>query len=157
MASKAGQGVIKPTEPPVGSVVNVLVLYEDLGTALLAKRTLDRLSEQLHGESRISTWLWRLDLLAESLLAERAAIEAAAAEVIIVSLRGRAGLRAEVRTWLDRWRQHKRQRPYALAALLDPEPERPESENQCSRPSSRLPRRRALTCSAAPVRRRSWH
>ena len=117
-----GEALVKPA-------AGVLLLYEDLGTALRATQSLDLLPGQLSDQAGCSTRLWRLDLLGEPLLAEQAAIEAAAADVIILSLHGRNELRAEVRNWLSRWLDHKEDRPYALAALLDPEPTHPGSDN----------------------------
>jgi hypothetical protein len=117
-----GEAAVKP-------VMDVLLLYEDLGTALRAKQSLDLLSGQFCAAAGWGTRLWRLDLLGEPLLAEQAAIEAAAADVIILALHGRNELRAEARDWLSRWLHHKENRPYALAALLDPEPARPVSDN----------------------------
>jgi hypothetical protein len=114
---------------PVRPVLDVLLLYEDLGTALRAKHSLDLLPGQLSLEAGWGTRVWRLDLLGEPLLAEQAAIEAAAADVIILSLHGRNDLRAEARDWLDRWLDRKEDRPYALAALLDPEPAQPGGDN----------------------------
>jgi hypothetical protein len=114
---------------PVKARLDVLLLYEDLGTALRAKRSLDFLPSQLGVEAGWGTRLWRLDLLGEPLLAEQAALEAAAADVIILSLHGRNELRAEARDWLSRWLDHKEKRPYTLAALLDPEPADPGSDH----------------------------
>jgi hypothetical protein len=114
---------------PVKPVLDVLLLYEDLGTALRAKHSLDLLPGQLGVETGWGTRVWRLDLLGQPLLAEQAAIEAATADVIILSLHGRSELRAEARDWLSRWLDHKENRPYALAALLDPEPAQPGGDN----------------------------
>jgi hypothetical protein len=124
MAVEAVQAGVEQDEAQVKSVLDVMLLYEDLNTALRAKYSLDRLSKQL-SEGRFCARLWRLDLLSEPLLLEQAAIEAAAANVIILSLHGRNELRVEVRDWFTRWLAHKADRPYALAALLDPEPGRP--------------------------------
>jgi len=110
-------------------VLDALLLYEDIGTALRAKHSLDLLPTPFITEAVWRTNLWRLDLLGEPLLAEQAAIEAAAADVIILSVRGRNEPRAEVRDWLSRWLDHKEDRPYALAALLDPEPAHRGSDN----------------------------
>jgi len=116
-------------EAPVKPVLDVLLLYEDLGTALRAKHSLDRLPGQLSSEAGWRTRLWRLDLLGEPLLAEQAAIEAAAADMIMLSLHGRNELRTEARDWLSRWLDHKEDRPCALAALLDSEPAQSGSDN----------------------------
>ena len=126
MVARAVRAVPGGDKTPVKPKLDVLLLYEDLGTALRATRSLDLLPGQLGVEAGWSTKLWRLDLLSVPLLAEQAAIEAAAAEVIILSLHGHTALRAEVCHWLRRWLDHKKDRPYALAALLDPEPCRPD-------------------------------
>jgi hypothetical protein len=129
MAAEAVWAGPEGGEAPVKPVLGVLLLYEDLATALRAKHSLDLLPGQLSAEPGCGTKLWRLDLLGEPLLAEQAAIEAAAANVIILSLHGRNELRPEACDWLSRWLDHKEDRPYALAALLDPEPAHPRSDN----------------------------
>ncbi len=129
MAAKAVRAGSQGGAAPVKPVLKVLLLYEDLGTALRAKHSVDLLPGQLGAETRLDTRLWRLDLLGEPLLAEQAAIEAAAADVIILSLHGRNELRAEARDWLSSWLNRKEDRPYALAALLDPEPAQPSRDN----------------------------
>jgi hypothetical protein len=117
------------SDAAVKAVLNALLLYEDFGTALRARHSLDLLPTSFITEAGWRTNLWRLDLLGEPLLAEQAAIEAAAADVIILSVRGRNEPQAEVRNWLNRWLDHKEDRPYALAVLLDPEPTQRGSDN----------------------------
>jgi len=129
MAAEAVWAIPERGDASVKAVAGVLLLYEDLGTALRAKQALDRLSGQLGFEAGWDTRVWRLDLLGEPFLAEQAAVEAAAADVIILSLHSRAELRAEVRDWLSRWLDHKEDRPYALAVLLDPEPAKPGTDH----------------------------
>lgn len=73
-------------DAPVKPVLDVLLLYEDLGTALRAKHSLDLLPVPFITEAGLSTKLWRLDLLSQPLLREQAALEAAAADLIILSL-----------------------------------------------------------------------
>ena len=129
MAAKASRAGIEEGEVPIKPELAVLLLYEDLGTALRAKHSLDLLPLQLGGDAALGTRLWRLDLLGKSMLAEQAAIEGAAADVIILSLHGRTALRPAARDWLNRWLDHKEDRPYALAALLDPEPAHPGGDD----------------------------
>jgi hypothetical protein len=129
MAATAVWSGLEGAKIPVKPVLDVLLLYEDLGTALRAKHSLDLLPGQLGPEAGLHTRLWRLDLLGEPLLAEQAAIEAVTVDVIILSLHGRDELRPEARDWLSRWLDHKEDRPYALAALLDPEPAQPGTDN----------------------------
>ena len=106
-------------EAPILPLLNVVILYEDFGTGLRAKRSLDLLPDRLAASAPWSTKLWRIELLADPLLGEQAALEAAAADVIILSVHGRRGLADEVRRWLGRWCAHKEPRPYALGLLLD--------------------------------------
>jgi hypothetical protein len=129
MAAKASWAGPEGGEASVKPALDVLLLYEDLSTAFRAKHSLDLLPAPFITEGGFRTKLWRLDLLGEPLLAEQAAIEAAAADVIILSFHGRNELRAEARNWLSRWLDHKEDRPYAVAALLDPEPAQPSSDN----------------------------
>src|ERR1035441_3122721 len=90
MAIKASWEGIQGGEVPIKPGLAVLLLYEDLSTALRAKHSLDLLPLQLGGDAALGTRLWRLDLLGKSMLAEQAAIEGAAADVIILSLHGRS-------------------------------------------------------------------
>jgi|ERR1035437_3513589 hypothetical protein len=129
MAAKASRESIQGGEVAIKPGLAVLLLYEDLRTALRAKHSLDLLPLQLGADAALGTRLWRLDLLGKSMLAEQAAIEAAAADVIILSLHGRTALRPAARDWLNRWLDHKEDRPYALAVLLDPEPAHPGGDD----------------------------
>lgn len=110
-----GQTAVKPA-------IEVLLVYEDFGTALRAQHSLDLLPRPLLTEAGLNTKLWRLDLFRVPLLREQAALEAVAADLIIVSLHGREELPADACEWLNRWLDKKEDRPYALAVLLDPEP-----------------------------------
>ena len=112
-------------QTPVKPALEVLLVYEDFATALRAKHSLDLLPVPFITEAGLNTKLWRFDLLGEPLFRERAALEAAAADLIIMSLHGRDQLRADAREWLNRWLDQKENRPYALAVLLDPEPANP--------------------------------
>jgi len=129
MAVKAEQAQARVSGVSVKPALEVLLLYEDLGTALRAKYSLDRMLLQLGAEVKMSTRLWRLDLLSQPLLAEQAAIEASAADLIVLSLHSHRQLRAEVRDWLNRWLDHKADRPCVLAALLDTELAQPSSRH----------------------------
>jgi hypothetical protein len=102
-----------------GSALNVMLLYEDAETGLRAKLSLAVVQERGLLETGFRTKLWRRDLLRTSGLCEQAAIEAAAADVIILSLHGHEGLPDEVTDWLSRWLAHKTDRPCALGVLLD--------------------------------------
>ena len=111
----------------VKPVLDALVLYEDLGTALRAKNSLDLLSGRLSRDATVCVRWWRLGLMDQPLLAEEAAIEAGASRLIILSLHSGNGLRGEACGWLSRWLAHKADREYALTVLLDPEPDLSET------------------------------
>ena len=87
-----------------------------------AKRSVAALHGQEDLDADVETRLWRLDLLSTAWLREQAATEAAAADVIIVSLHGGDELPAEIREWLNLWLERKADRPYALGVLLDADP-----------------------------------
>jgi hypothetical protein len=106
-------------EASTPSSLDVLILYEDYGTGLRAKHSLDFLPAQLPAHAKWSTKLWRSELLSDPVLSEQAAMEAAAADVIILSVHGQSALPEEVRAWLNRWLNQKARRPYALGVLLD--------------------------------------
>jgi hypothetical protein len=129
MAAKVGHAQSETGKVPVKPMLDMLLLYEDLGTALRVKHLLHRLPSRLGAGTGLTTRSWRLGLLRQPLLAEQAAIEAAAADVIVLSLHNRRQLQAELRDWSNRWLDHKEDRPYALAALLDPEPVQAGSDN----------------------------
>jgi hypothetical protein len=121
LAEEAGTGVLPR--------LDVMILYEDLGTGLRAKRSLDLLPNPLPARAQLSTKLWRIGLLADPLLGEQAALEAAAADVVILSVHGRSALPDDTRAWLRRWLGHKAERPCALGVLLDPEQVSQGSDN----------------------------
>jgi hypothetical protein len=121
MAAKVSQPTFEQAGTPVLPMLDALILYEDLSTALRAKYSLDRLPRQLGANAGLTTKLWRLDLLRQLFLKEQAAIEAAAADVIILSVHGRTDLPVAVREWLGRWLDQKEDRPYAFGVLLDPQ------------------------------------
>jgi hypothetical protein len=108
-------------ETPVIPCLSVLILYEDFGTGLRAKHSLDMLPKQGPAPAPWSTKLWRIDLLSDPLLGEQAVLEAAAADVIILSVHGRGELPAVVREWLNSWLGRKQNRPCVLGVLLDSE------------------------------------
>jgi hypothetical protein len=120
MSAKVTQLGFDTSDAPVKQVLDVLLLYEDFGTALRATHSLDLLPVSFITERGMHTNLWRLDLLGEPLLREQAAREAAAADLIILSLHGHDRLQADALEWLNCWLDYKESRAYALAVLLDP-------------------------------------
>ncbi len=96
----------------------LLLAYEDTTTGMLAKRSFDSCLLNSPG-IEIKTRLWRWDLLRYLAFREQAALEASAADVILVSAHGKAPLPLEIQQWLKRWLIFKAERPYALGVLLE--------------------------------------
>ncbi len=99
--------------------LRVVLLYEDAETGLRARASLAAVEHRAAPEFGFQTKLWRRDLLRAAWLREQAALDAAGAEVIIVSLHGQDGVPPEVSDWLSRWQELKAERPYALGLLVD--------------------------------------
>lgn len=106
---------------PVAPQLDVLIVCEDFATAVRAKCALDLLPDPALADAGLSTRLWKIELLSEPLFQEQAAIEAAAAHVIVLSVHGRTALPNAALGWMNRWLVHKEARPYALCVLLDTE------------------------------------
>lgn len=118
-SSFASTGLLDASEFTSLPVVSVFILYEDLGTALRAKRSFDLLPASYRPDPGVSPRLWKLDLLSDRALLQQAIIESAGADVIILSLHGRRGLHPQAREWLARWAACKEDRPYAVGVLVD--------------------------------------
>jgi hypothetical protein len=100
---------------PTFRVVNV---YEDFTAAAQAKRAYDFLVANLTHEWRVTSQMWKFDLLCIPELRELAAEDAALADLIIVSCHGDGELSADVRAWIEMWLGYKAD-AVALVALLD--------------------------------------
>jgi len=96
-----------------------LIFYEDLETALRAKRWAGSLEDPAKsGNSKIN--LWSLELLRDPFLRQQAAVEAAGSRLVILSLHGE-GLPDEVRQWMRLVGEQHPRPSLALAVVLDPE------------------------------------
>jgi hypothetical protein len=99
--------------------LKVLVMYEDVAARDRATSLLDRLAGRTGMETGLSRNLWMFNLLNAPLLREQAAVEAAAADMVIFSVNGKTARANLVEDWLMRWLDHKEERPYAFGVLLD--------------------------------------
>jgi hypothetical protein len=118
--------------PPVASseregipVFSVVIVYEDFRTGKQAKRACDFLEENLSHEWRVTSQMWKFEVLSIPELREIAAKDAAMANLIIVSSRGDDELPADVKDWIEMWRGYE-DGAVALVALFDHPPERAE-------------------------------
>lgn len=99
----------------------VMVMYEYLAAGERTDSLLYTLSLESGGGGHLTRNLWMFSLLQTPLLREQAAIEAAMADIIFISVSGKRDLTAVVRDWLSRWLDHKENRPYTLAVLIGPQ------------------------------------
>lgn len=128
------QEAVAGTAPEGGAGLEIMVLYEDRETALRARHSLERFLPEVGEAGEPLFGLWNIDLLRDSLLRERAAVEAAAADIIIVSLHRADRVRPEFWDWMRRWQERRANADCAFGVLLD------------SIPSADFPGRTVLVC-----------
>lgn len=110
--TKSSAGLLTPA-------CQVVVAYEDLETARHAQKSYEPILQHLEEPEEPSYSLWKFNLLQNAKLRTLAAMEAGAANVIIVSTHGDQELPAEVTDWLEQCLSHRRGRPGHLVALFD--------------------------------------
>src|SRR5689334_25075739 len=81
--------------------LNVLMVYEDLGTGVRARQTLDETLHRLAVDTDVHVKMWKFDLLREPSLHQQAVDEATEARVVFVSAHGREELPATVWSWFQ--------------------------------------------------------
>lgn len=95
-------------------------VHEDSATGARAEEFCQTLTRSLGNKCAISRELWLATELQAASLRAIAAAEAAAADLVIVSVHHAETLPDEVKRWLDLWLKPKRRRPAVLLALFDP-------------------------------------
>jgi len=100
---------------------NIVVAYDDFAGAVRARQLTTRLAVQVTPVMGINSDSWRFDFLGHPRLRERAAAQAAAADIVIIAADGCAELPAHVKAWLECWLRRRKAGDAALVALLDPE------------------------------------
>lgn len=98
----------------------VSAVHEDSATGARAEDFCQTLARCLGRNCEISKELWPLTELRTSKLRAIAAGEAAAADLIIISVHHGESLPGEVKSWIDLWLKQKASRPTVLLALFDP-------------------------------------
>ena len=97
---------------------DLVVAYEDTPTRNRALLLYDHLSEQLAGDYDFQCTWWKFDHLCSHTLREQAADAAAAANMVIVSLRSGLVLPPLAKIWIDSWLSRKEIRKSALVGLI---------------------------------------
>jgi len=111
-----------PSQAPceAGRDLSVVISFDGAATAGRACEVLKRLGRNLKKEkgSLFHQW-WNIETLAFTSLRERAAVEAAGADLILLGLRGGGELPETVAAWIKRLMVLRKDRPGALLAILD--------------------------------------
>ncbi len=98
----------------------LLATFEDSTTGARVKEFCQNLSRQVGRDCRIIEHVWLFNMLRLRELREIAAEEAAAADLIVISMHDADGLPSDVKAWVDLWLRHKGTRKPVLMALLEP-------------------------------------
>jgi hypothetical protein len=98
----------------------VSAVHEDSATGARAEEFCQTLVKCLRRTSKITKEMWLLTELRTSPLRAIAAQEAAAADLVIVSVHHAESLPDEVKSWIELWLKQKGSRPTVLLALFDP-------------------------------------
>lgn len=108
-----------PTWQKLNRIV-VSAVHEDFATGARADDFCQSLSQCLGQNCEIAKELWPLTELRTPKLRAVAAGEAAAADLVIISVHHSETLPGEVKSWIDLWLKQKSTRPKVLLALFDP-------------------------------------
>jgi hypothetical protein len=98
----------------------VSAAHEDFATGARVDDFCETLARSLGGKCEIAKELWPLTELRTPKLRSIAAGEAAAADLVIVSVHYGEALPGEIKSWIDLWLKQKSSRPAVLLALFDP-------------------------------------
>jgi hypothetical protein len=98
---------------------SVVIVYEERLTGARAKHFYDSLIAEIEHECDFSVGLWNFQVLASSEIRNSAAQAAARADFVILSLRGKVGLPAEIKSWTETWSRLLHNRSAALIVLTN--------------------------------------
>jgi len=103
----------------------VAIIYEDAATGRHAKFFYDKLIHELEDACVFNLQLWSFQVLTMPEFRESVGCLLAQADLVILSLHGKAALPASIREWIESWSRLTFDRAPALIALLD----KSEAEN----------------------------
>jgi hypothetical protein len=98
----------------------VSAAHEDLATGARAEDFCQTLARSLGRNCEIARELWPLTELRTPKLRAIAAGEAAAADLVVVSVHHGEALPGGIKSWIDLWLKRRSPRPAVLVALFDP-------------------------------------
>jgi hypothetical protein len=99
--------------------VRVSVACADFAASRRAEAMLEQVSGGAASRDRLNCSLWSFDLLAMPAMRQRAAADAAAADIIVIAAHGEADFSEAVKDWVSQWVSKKQDRPRALVCALD--------------------------------------
>ena len=110
-----------PNESPyvAGMDISAVILGEGAPAVRKALSVLAAITHNIREEGRVIHQWWNLDDLVFGELRERAASEAATADLVFIGLRNGPELRHQATAWLKRWLKLRKKRPGALVAVLN--------------------------------------
>jgi len=100
--------------------ISVSAAHEDPATGTRVDDFCETLARSLGVNCEICKELWLLTELRTPQLRAIAAGEAAAADLVVISVHHAETLPGEIKSWIELWLKHKRSRPTVLSALFDP-------------------------------------
>src|SRR5579862_8010593 len=100
--------------------MNVVMACQDYSAGMHALCLFDSIfADPDNNVPRGTQSIWRFDMMGIATLREIAAQEAAAADLVIVSMHAPENLADTVKTWIATWTERRDHRPGALVLLLD--------------------------------------
>jgi hypothetical protein len=100
--------------------LNVVVAYEDFASGNHALNIVNRLFPGWGQSALCSTQnVWKFDLLEIAKLREVAAVEAARADMVVISAHDPKALPTAVKRWMELWTKKRENNPGALVVLID--------------------------------------
>jgi hypothetical protein len=113
--------LLNPDEAPYqpGRDLNVLIMGEDSVMSAKSHGVLELLAPNLPEAGRLIYQAWNFEGLVATALREKAAMETALADVIVIGFREAWELPWIVHAWMERWLELRQGRPGALVIMLD--------------------------------------
>jgi hypothetical protein len=101
--------------------LELLLIYEDIPTALRAKRAVDHVLGGEEARAGCQIHAWKIDLLQDHDCSQQATYDALAADILVLSTHGNNNASSKAASHLKQWVGLKRGTPCALVVSLDSE------------------------------------
>jgi len=101
----------------------IVIASEDANGAVRAREVSEHLARELSPGAEVSSEVWRFNFLRHEDVRNVAAASITDADIVVVSARDEGELPPHVKIWIEDWAPVTRERPTALLALVDRQPE----------------------------------